>query len=179
MAVLNPMIRGWSHDFSTVCSQETFAQMDEAWRQQLRAWIRVRHPNKHRKWGQQRYWRRDDGRLHFTPRGSGRRLAFHVERPIRRHAKVQARRSPYDGDEVYWSTRRGHYPGVSTRVSTWLKRQAGKCRHCGGYLKADDVLEVEHIIPRAVGGRDASTNWQLLHRYCHVAKTARERRRSA
>jgi RNA-directed DNA polymerase len=179
IAVLNPMIRGWSNYFSTVCSKETFAQMDEALRQQLRAWIRVRHPNKHRRWGQQRYWRREDGRLRFTPPGSGRRLAFHVERPIRRHVKVQARRSPYDGDEVYWSTRRGHYPGVSTRVAALLKRQAGKCRHCGGYLKPDDVLEVDHIIPRAVGGRDVYTNWQLLHRYCHVAKTARERQRFA
>ena len=63
--------------------------------------------------------------------------------------------------------------------STLLKRQAGKCRHCGGYFKAGDVLEVDHIIPRAAGGRDAYTNWQLLHRYCHVAKTARERRRCA
>ena len=94
IAVLNPMIRGWSNYFSTVCSKETFAQMDEAWRQQLRAWIRVRHPNKHRRWGQQRYWRREDGRLHFTPRGGGRRLACHRERPIRRHVKGQARRSP-------------------------------------------------------------------------------------
>ena len=179
IAVLNPMIRGWSHDFSTVCSKETFAQMDEALRQQLRAWIGIRQPNKHRKWGQQRYWRREDGRLHCTPRGSGRRLAVHVERPIRRHVKGQARRSPYDGDEVSWSTRRGPDPGVSTRGATWLKRQAGQCRHCGGYIKAEDVLEVDHIIPRAVGGREAYTNWQLLHRYGHVAKTARERRRSA
>jgi RNA-directed DNA polymerase len=72
MAVLNPMIRGWSHDCSTVCSQETFAPMDDAWRQQWRAWIRVRHPHKHRKWGQQRYWRREDGRRHCIPRGRGR-----------------------------------------------------------------------------------------------------------
>jgi RNA-directed DNA polymerase len=162
--VRNPMIRGWSGDFSTVCSKESFAQMDEALRQQLRAWSRCRHPNKPRQWGQQRYWRREDGQLHFTPRRGGRRLAFHVERPIRRHVKVQARRSPYDGDAVYWSTRRGQYPGVSTRVATLLKRQAGTCRYCGGYVKADDVLEVDHIIPRAAGGKDAYTNWQLLHR---------------
>jgi RNA-directed DNA polymerase len=161
LAVLQPMIRGWSHCCSTVGSKETFAQMAEALRHQLRAWIRVRHPHQHRKWGPQRYWRREDGRLHFPPRGSGRRLACHVERPIRRHVKVQARRRPYDGDEVYWRTRRGHSPGVATRVATLLKRQAGQCRHCGGSIKADDVLEVDPIIPRAFGGRDASTNWQV------------------
>jgi RNA-directed DNA polymerase len=178
-AVLNPMIRGWSHDCSTVCSQETFAPMDDAWRQPWRAWSRVRHPHKHRKWGQQRYGRREDGRRHGTPRGRGRRCASHVERPIRRPVKVQARRSPSDGAAGYWRTRRGHDPGVSTRVATWLKRQAGQCRHGGGAIKADDVLDVDHLIPRAVGGREAYANWQVFHRYSHVAKTARERRRSA
>ena len=158
MAVLTPMSRGWSHDFSTVCRKATFAQRADALRQQWRAWIRVRQPNQHRQWGQPRYWRREDGRRHCSPRGSGRRFAFPVERPIRRHVKVQARHSPDDGDAVSGSTRRGHEPGVSTRVATWRKRHAGKCRHCGGYSKADDGLAVAHIIPRAVGGREAYTH---------------------
>jgi RNA-directed DNA polymerase len=176
---LNPVIRGWSNYFSTVGSREAFEEVDEELRHQLRLWSRFRHPNKARNWGYQTYWRRVGERIHFTPRGSGKRLALHTDRPIRRHVKVQARRSPYDGDEVYWSTRQGHYPGVSKRVSTRLKRQAGKCRHCGYYFKIGDVLEVDHIIPRAAGGRDAYTNWPLLHRYGHVEKTARERRRCA
>jgi RNA-directed DNA polymerase len=33
-------------------------------------------------------------------------------------------------------------------------------------------MEVDHIIPRALGGRDAFHNWQLLHRHCHDRKTA-------
>lgn len=103
-------------------------------------------------------------RIHVTPRGGGARLAFHTERPIRHHVTVQARRSPYDGDEVYWSTRPGQYPGVSTRVSTLLKRPAGKGRYCGYYFTIGDVLEVDHSIPRAAGGQDAYTNWQLWHR---------------
>jgi RNA-directed DNA polymerase len=176
---LDPVIRGWSHYFSTVCSSKTFEEVDAELRHQLRSWSRFRHPNKPRQWACQQYWRQAGGRVHFMPQGGGTRLTFHTERPIRRHVKVQARRSPYDGDEVYWSTRQGHYPGVSKRVSTLLKRQAGKCRHCGYYFKIGDVLEVDHIIPRAAGGRDAYTNWQLLHRYCHVEKTARERRRCA
>jgi RNA-directed DNA polymerase len=176
---LTPILRGWSHYFSTVCRKETFEEMDARVRQQLRAWSRFRHPNKPQHWGDQKYWRQDGERVYFAPRSGGKRLADHTERSMRRHVKVQGRRSPYDGDEVYWSTRRGHYPGVSQRVATLLKRQAGKCRHCGGSFKADDVLEVEHIIPRAAGGREAYTNGQLLHRYCHLEKTGRERRRCA
>ena len=179
IAALNPVIRGWRHDFSTVCSHETFEQMDEQRRQQLRSWIRLRHPNKTLKWGDQKYWRCEDGPRHFRPQARGKRLGFHTETPIQRHVNVQGRRSPYDGDEVYWGRRRAHHPGVSRRVARLLKRQDGRCTYCGYSFKAGDVLEVDHLIPRKQGGRDVSTNWQLLHRYCHVEKTARERRRCA
>jgi RNA-directed DNA polymerase len=176
---LNPVIRGWSHYFSTVCSHETFEQMDEQLRQQLRSWIRLRHPNKTLKWGYQKYWRCEEGQRHFKPQACGKRLRFHTETLIQRHVKVQGRRSPYDGDAVYWGRRRAHHPGVSRRVARLLTRQAGRCAYCGYAFKAGDVLEVNHLIPRTQGGRDDSTNWQLLHRYCHVEKTARERRRCA
>ncbi|MDQ3830514.1 MAG: group II intron reverse transcriptase/maturase, partial [Candidatus Tectomicrobia bacterium] len=114
---LNPVIRGWSHYFSTVCSHETFEQMDEQLRQQLRSWIRLRHPNKTLKWGYQKYWRGEEGQRHFKPQAQAKRLRLHTETPIQRHVKVQGRRSPYDGDEVYWGRRRAHHPGVSRRVA--------------------------------------------------------------
>ena len=105
--------------------------------------------------------------------------AGNAETPIRRHVKVQGRRTPYDGDEVYWSTRLGHYPAVKPRTARLLKQQQGKCRACGYRLKMGDVLEVDHILARAQGGKDEAANWQLLHRYCHMEKTAQERRRYA
>ena len=33
-------------------------------------------------------------------------------------------------------------------------------------------MEVDHIIPLVVGGKDVTANWQLLHRHCHDHKTA-------
>jgi RNA-directed DNA polymerase len=48
---LNPVIRGWSHDCSTVGSKETCGKLDDRWRQRLRAGVRFRHPHKRRKWG--------------------------------------------------------------------------------------------------------------------------------
>ena len=158
---LNPVIRGWSHYFSTVCSHETFEQMDAQLRQQLRSWIRLRHPNKTLKWGDQKYWRCAEGQRHVKPRARGKRLSFHTETPIQRHVKVQGRRSPDDGDEVSWGRRRAHHPGVSRRVARLLKRQDGRCAYCGDSFKAGDVLDVDHLIPRTQEGRDDSTNWQL------------------
>lgn len=33
-------------------------------------------------------------------------------------------------------------------------------------------MEVDHIIPRTLGGKDEWKNLQLLHRHCHDEKTA-------
>ena len=52
-----------------------------------------------------------------------------------------------------------------------LKWQKGKCTHCGLSFHEWDVLEVDHIIPRALRGKDEYRNLQLLHRHCHDEKT--------
>ena len=36
-------------------------------------------------------------------------------------------------------------------------------------------MEVDHIVRKESGGRDAYYNWQLLHRHCHDTKTSLER----
>jgi RNA-directed DNA polymerase len=53
-----------------------------------------------------------------------------------------------------------------------LKRQQGKCAFCGLYFRNDDLLEQDHIWPRAYGGVDSLVNLQVLHRHCHDRKTA-------
>ncbi|GET44213.1 HNH endonuclease [Microseira wollei] len=53
-----------------------------------------------------------------------------------------------------------------------IKQQKGKCSHCGLSFQSWDVIEVDHIIPRANGGKDEYKNLQLLHRHCHDEKTA-------
>jgi RNA-directed DNA polymerase len=35
-------------------------------------------------------------------------------------------------------------------------------------------MEIDHIIPRELGGTEAGYNLQLLHRHCHDMKTARD-----
>lgn len=176
---LNPVIRGWSRYFCTVCSQATFQQADCKLVNRLRAWTNRRHPTHSRTTAARKYWRRKGGKLCFAPPHSALRLRFHSETHIRRHVKIQSHRSPYDGDWLYWSARLGRHPGVSARVATLLKRQQGRCSRCGLHYCAGDVLEVDHIIPTALGGKDGYDNWQLLHGHCHDEKTAEDRRRYA
>lgn len=51
------------------------------------------------------------------------------------------------------------------------------CRHCSiaGYITP--AAQVDHIIPRADGGKDEWENTQSLCLPCHQAKTAQEQRR--
>lgn len=102
------------------------------------------------------------------------RLKKHSETPIVRHIKVQKNRSLYDGDLIYWSTRMGRHPEVPKGVSTLLKRQNGKCTHCGLLFKEGDLKEKDHIISRNQGGTNQYSNLQLLHRHCHDKKTAQD-----
>jgi len=61
--------------------------------------------------------------------------------------------------------------GVKKRVATLLKRQRGRCQWCGLLFQWDDLIEIDHIIPRKLGGKEAYYNMQLIHRHCHDIKT--------
>ena len=66
----------------------------------------------------------------------------------------------------------GKHPETTPKVATLLKRQKGKCAQCGLYIKDGDLFEVDHIQPKALGGKDGCKNLQILHRHCHDIKTA-------
>jgi RNA-directed DNA polymerase len=172
---LNPIIRGWANYYSTECSKASYSKMDTALFHKLWSWARRRHHNKSRHWIARKYWHRERGTWDFSAEGI--RLVRHVRTPIRRHIRVKGTRSPFDGDWVYWTTRLGGHPELPRRVATLLRWQQGKCAQCGRYFNHEDLLEVDHILPRSMGGKDTYSNWQLLHRHCHDAKTAEDLRR--
>jgi RNA-directed DNA polymerase len=93
----------------------------------------------------------------------------------RKWVKVKGNRSPFDGDHIYWATRMTSYRRLPTRTSKLLKQQKGICTLCRTRFQLDSVMEVDHIIPRALGGKDQYTNLQLLHKHCHVRKTRIDR----
>ncbi len=175
---LNPLIRGWSNYYATVVSKDTYSAIDNLMYQKLEAWAKHRHPNKSGKWVAKKYWQTIDGdNWVFATREEGQnplRLLKHSQTPIVRHVKVKDESSPYDGNSVYWSTRMGNNPEMPTRVSKLLKRQKGKCVHCGLYFREEDVMEVDHRIPKSQGGKDSYDNFDLLHRHCHDTKTAND-----
>ena len=175
---LNPVIIGWSNYYSTVVSKVAYSDLDDLMYQKLYRWAKRRHQNKSWGWVSNKYWQTIGGsNWVFATKQEGfnpMRLHKHAETSIVRHVKVKGEASPFDGNLVYWSSRMGTHPKATKRVATLLKQQKGKCTHCGLYFREEDVLEVDHITPKSLGGKDYYDNLQIIHSYCHDVKTAED-----
>ncbi len=177
---LNPIIRGWANYYSGVVSTDTFNKLDHTIWLMLRAWTVTRC-------GKASYKKLKN---YFSPgtaklsNGKERRESWlfktqeglhlwkHNWTPIVRHTLVRPDASPYDGNWTYRATRRGQAIDTPTRVAKLLKKQQGKCNRCGQYFTPSDLIEVDHIHPLSLGGKDEYKNLQLLHRHCHDDKSA-------
>ncbi|MBP0031143.1 MAG: HNH endonuclease [Roseofilum sp. Guam] len=171
---LNLVIQGWCNYFSGVSSKETFSREDHIIWLRLRAWTVSRTGKANYQKLRKYFSHGKNGTWTFQTRQEGYHLLTHDETPIKRHTLVQPDKSPYDGDWTYWSKRRGQHIGTSTRVSKLLKKQKGKCNFCGMYFTDTDLVEVDHIIPKSLGGKDEYKNLQLLHKHCHDSKTSND-----
>lgn len=50
------------------------------------------------------------------------------------------------------------------------ERDRNRCINCGTTLESAETLDVDHIVPRGVGGSEAYRNLGTLCRQCHDAK---------
>ncbi|MEO1375857.1 MAG: group II intron reverse transcriptase/maturase [Cyanobacteria bacterium J06635_10] len=169
---LNPVIMGWARYFSPGASKETFTKVDHFLYKKLFSWAKKRHPQKNLHWISNKYWLVETEGWTFATKDKKYLLWKHAKMPIKRHTLVKSSKSPYDGDWAYWGTRMGKHPELTTVKAKLLKKQSGKCNICGLNFKEEDLIEIDHIIPRHKGGKDKYENYQLLHRHCHDEKTA-------
>ncbi len=168
---LNPIIRGWCNYYRTVAAKETFTTEDHKTWLMLRAWTVSRTGSakkvlKYFSYGKYGKWT-------FQTK-EGVYLIKHSETKILRHTLVRPEASPYDGNWTYWSTRRGKYPETPTRVAKLLKKQKGRCAFCNQNFLPEDLIEIDHIVPKSKGGKDSYKNYQALHRHCHDIKTRKD-----
>ena len=175
---LNPVIRGWTSYYSNSDAKTVgeLSKQDYLTYLKLRRWAKRRCGNIND--GHIKYWTSIDGDnwVFATREGTANplRLLKHnsVSCSSTEYVKVKGDKSPYDGDLVYWSSRLGTHLQMPNRKAKLLKQQKGKCSWCGLSFQDWDVIEEDHIIPRAMGGKDEYKNLQLLHRHCHDEKTA-------
>jgi len=175
---LNPIIRGWVNFYSFSDAQTTgeFARQDYLLFQKLRAW--GRHKCGNLKEAVDKYWIKigNNNWVFATRAGKANplRLLEHKEfsSSSTNYVKVKGGVSPFDGKLVYWSTRMGRSPELPTRKAFLLRSQRGICPWCCLRFREEDILEEDHILARALGGKDEYKNLQLLHGHCHDEKTA-------
>jgi RNA-directed DNA polymerase len=173
---LNRVIRGWAMYYRTVCTGRIYSVLDHLVFLKLWSWARKRHPRKNAKWRRHKYWHNyRNSKWRFLYNGSQQiRLYKHSDTHITRHTKVKGEKSYYDGDFTYWGSRMGKHPMLTPLRAGILKRQNGKCASCGLVFKSEDVLELDHITAKVLGGKYKRDNLQLLHRHCHHVKTKQD-----
>jgi RNA-directed DNA polymerase len=162
---LSPIIAGWCNYYATVVSKQRFSVLSHRLFNRLLRWAKRRHPRLNLHQIVSRYWLVNQGGGWIFQTKDGITLRQHRDTPIRRHIKVRANKSPYDGDWAYWSTRMAYYPGINSLKTQLLKQQQGKCSHCGLYFTSEDQIEMHHIDGDSHNSR--RDNLTLLHRHCH------------
>jgi RNA-directed DNA polymerase len=169
---LNPIIKGWTNYFRIGVSSDTFMKLDYLMWQKLWAWSKRRHNSKGKIWVANKYFHTIGKRKWcFATKKDGQLdqvLVRHTYTKIQRHVKVQAGRSFYDGDEIYWAKRLSKgYGDITPSKAKMLKSQGGKCAYCGAVFKNGDLMESHHKTHKAHGGMNNYGNLILMHRHCH------------
>lgn len=177
LSKLNPMIIGWARYYHKVVSYKIFKWCDTFLFEALTRWTRKNHRNRSRKWQNARYFHTIGTRnwiFGIRKKEEIVTLKNHTDIPIERHTKVRGTESPYNGDWMYWSTRLQKYPTVANNVIVMMKRQKGRCNWCKRPFFPGDIIERDHILAKSQGGRNITSNFQLLHGHCHDQKTKDE-----
>jgi RNA-directed DNA polymerase len=178
---LNPIIAGWSNYYQWVLCSQVFRTCDYHTLRQLMRWEHARHPGKSKKWASKKYRIRVGTQTRFGMRVKDKEgtlipiyVRYHAETRHQDYVKVKGKASPFDGNLLYWVKRLKQHPSVHNEKAKLLKAQQWQCARCGLYFREGDLLEVDHIIPTALGGTDDIRNKQVYHRHCHDEKTAED-----
>lgn len=185
---LRPVIIGWANYFRFSECQEVFHKLTYLIHQKLRAWVFRRDTRNGRMKVKQRYFPSGktyyyDGTRHqdnwiLTGKQLGKKgemqeiwLPHMVWVKSKKWVKIKSDKSPFDGDNVYWAKRTLNKGNWSIRQRKLIKRQNGYCTWCKTLFTEDSFVEVDHIIPRSLRGKDEYKNLQLLHKHCHIEKS--------
>ena len=170
---LNPIIRGWANYFEIGVSSKAFQSMDNYmfWRE-IR-YGRHTHPNKSKRWTQNKYW----GRLNLSRKDrwvfGDKKTGHHILKfswfNIKRHCLVKGTNSPDDATlKDYWLTRASsRAKDLTPSYQKVAKNQQFVCLGCGESLFNGEEIHLHHRIPRSQGGKDTYKNLEYLHLYCH------------
>mgnify|MGYP001799663318 CR=1 FL=1 len=107
---LNPKIRGWANYFRNGVSSKTFSKIDVVIYQAIARWINRRHPNKGKKWSNEKYFRNsglDNWQFFANTKDKSVSLLKLRNFNIKRHVKIKGKANPYDPEyKKYFAQRK-------------------------------------------------------------------------
>nr|AST09025.1 putative reverse transcriptase and intron maturase [Eutreptiella pomquetensis] len=193
--LLSPIIIGWSNYFKYAECSTSFGQVKYGLFGQVRAWVFRRKSLglRSRTKLKEKYFPPNttvkfNGKVHtgnwiFTGTVLGRRgnlkqvfLPYPSWVLAKRWVKVKQKSSPFDGQDIYWSHRNIQYCNWNKRTIRLVKLQNYNCPICQRIFMENDILEIDHIIPIALGGTDNIRNLQVVHDFCHVKKSTTDKK---
>jgi RNA-directed DNA polymerase len=169
---LNPIIKGWANYYRVGVASDTFSSLDNLMWEKHWLWAKRRHKAKGRRWIAGKYFHTiKNKKWCFATKKDGivdQILVKYTDTKIKRHVKVQAGKSFYDGDELYWAKRLSKgYGDISPSKAKMLVKQNDKCAYCNSVFKNGDLMEIHHKIFKSEGGKDEYRNLVLMHKHCH------------
>jgi RNA-directed DNA polymerase len=172
---LNPIIRGWALYHQHVVSGKVFKAVEDALYQNLRRWVKRRHPHKSNEWRMKKYFKTIEGDnwvFYGAANGEERHLINTAQISITRHVKVKGEANPYDPTwEGYYEKRLDVHMATKLKGRKWLlnlwKEQQGICPICQQKITKITGWHSHHIVWRSKGGLDTKENRVLLHPACH------------
>lgn len=189
--VLKPIYIGWANYYRNCECKKVFSKLNNNIFGMLRAWAFRRDTRNGRLDIKQKYF--PNGRTYVfhgrkysdnwilvgeTKTRNGLKVSNYLPHlhwvESCKHVKIKGNKSPYDGDYIYWTRRLAKYSSLSNTMVKMMKSQDFKCNVCGVFFVLGEQLEIDHIIPKSLGGKDNYANLQLLHKICHVVKTRDE-----
>ena len=190
ISLLSSRIIGWANYFKYSECQKDFSKMDYTIYNQIRAWVfrrkskglnsRTKLKEKYFPKGQTYIFRGKEYKNNWILTGKQLDKKGQIKENFlpkmswvesTQHIKIKGNASPYDGNHLYWTERMEKYSGFSNKISKLIKKQNVCCAICGVHFTPMDVIESDHIIPRFNGGSDSFSNFQALHKNCHIQKS--------
>lgn len=186
---LRPIIIGWANYFKYCECKEVFTKLSHIIFQKLRAWAFRRDTRNGRLYLKQKYFPSgktyifDDIKYKNNWILTGKQKTFgnsikHIHLPnitsisSSKYIKIKGSESPFSMTH-YWASRTVKELPYPIRIRKLLIQQKETCPICKYKFTVFDCSswEVDHILPKFVGGKDTYENLQLLHIDCHLNKT--------
>lgn len=187
--VLRPKILGWANYFRYSECKNTFHRLTNSIFGCIRAWVfrrdtrngRIAVKLKYFPIGKTSYFNRQSHLDNWVLRGKSKDKGGRIREIFLphivwvkslKHVKIQDTSSIYDSTlSLYWYKRLLKHSTYPSSIKDLLRRQKCKCAVCNTDFIDSDRMEIDHIIPKRMGGGDQIYNLNLVHKTCHIVKT--------